>query len=271
MRVKSSFWLLLLLLLISVPVSAIEVDLRGHFTPGGLVFGRTCSDCRVVFQGREVAVTAEGDFVIGFGRDAKLEKELLIQSAAGQVRQQIVLTPRDYQIQRIDGISRRLMEPTPEDIERIRREAAEIAAVRRHFNDNQGFLEPFIWPVTGRITGVYGSQRIFNGEPRQPHFGIDIAAPTGTTVKAPAGGVVTYLHPGMFFAGTTLIIDHGHGLSSTFLHLHEILVEVGQQVAQGETIATVGATGRATGPHLDWRLNWFDVRLDPALMVGAMP
>jgi len=264
--------LLLLLLLIATPAAAIELELRGHFTQGGMVFGRTCGDCQVLFQGRWVPVTAEGDFIIGFGRDAAREKKLLVQGAGGQVhQQQIELAPRDYQIQRIDGISQRLMEPSAKDLERIRREAREIAAVREQFHANGDFSDAFIWPVTGRITGVYGSQRIFNGEPRQPHFGVDIAALTGTPVKAPAGGVVTYAHSGMFFAGTTLIVDHGHGLSSTFLHLDEILVEVGRQVAQGQIIATVGSTGRVTGPHLDWRLNWFDVRLDPALLVGAMP
>jgi murein DD-endopeptidase MepM/ murein hydrolase activator NlpD len=261
----------LLLLLVAVPVTAAEPDLRGHFTPGGLVFGRTCADCQVVFQGRQVPVTVTGDFIIGFGRDAALEKQLLVQSPDGQVfQQQLQLESRDYRIQRIDGISQQLMEPSPEDLERIGREAEELAAVRQQLNRNRDFLEPFSWPLTGRITGVYGSQRIFNGEPRQPHFGIDIAAPTGTPVRAPAGGVVTYVHPGMFFAGTTLVVDHGYGLSSTFLHLHEVLVEVGQEVTQGQIIATVGATGRVTGPHLDWRLNWFDVRLDPALVAGAM-
>ncbi len=264
--------LLLLLLWVAAPVDAVELDLRGHFTPGGLVFGRTCAECQVVFQGRQVPVTATGDFIIGFGRDAALSKELQVTSPEGQVRQQpLQLEPRDYRIQRIDGISQGLMEPSPEDLERIGREAEEIAAVRQQLRVNRDFLEPFQWPLTGRITGVYGSQRIFNGEPRQPHFGIDIAAPTATAVRAPAGGVVTYAHPGMFFAGTTLVVDHGHGLSSTFLHLQEILVEVGQEVTQGQIIATVGATGRVTGPHLDWRLNWFDVRLDPALVAGAMP
>lgn len=264
--------LLLLLLLVAVPGIATELDLRGHFTQGGLVYGRTCADCLVVFQGRQVAVTAEGDFIIGFGRDAALEKELLVYTADGRtLLRHLQLDPRDYPLQRIDGISQPLMDPSGEDLERIRREAEEIAVVRENQSPHHNFLEPFIWPLTGRITGVYGSQRIFNGEPRQPHFGIDIAAPTGTPVKAPAGGVVTYIHPGMFFSGTTLVVDHGHGLASTFLHLHEILVEVGQQVAQGQIIATVGATGRVTGPHLDWRLNWFDVRLDPALVAGYLP
>lgn len=265
-------YLLIFLLLVAAPVTATELDLRGHFIPGGLVYGQTCSDCQVFFQGRRVPVTAEGYFIIGFGRDAALEKELLVQAADGQTQiQQLRLEPREYRLQRIDGISQRLMDPSAADMVRIRREAAQIAGVREQLSANRDFLEPFIWPVTGRITGVYGSQRIFNDEPRQPHFGIDIAAPTGTPVKAPAGGVVSYAHPGMFFAGTTLVVDHGHGLASTFLHLHEVLVEVGQQVAQGQIIATVGATGRVTGPHLDWRLNWFDVRLDPALVAGEMP
>ena len=264
--------LLLLLLLVAMPVSAVELDLRGHFTQGGLVYGRTCADCQVVFQGRQVPVTAEGDFIIGFGRDAAREKTLQVDTTDGRtLLHQMQLDPRDYRIQRIDGISQRLMEPSAEDLERIRCEAEEIAVVREHLSSHRNFLEPFIWPLTGRITGVYGSQRILNDEPRQPHFGIDIAAPTGTPVRAPAGGIATYIHPGMFFAGTTLVVDHGHGLASTFLHLHEILVEVGQEVTQGQIIATVGATGRVTGPHLDWRLNWFDVRLDPALLVDAMP
>ena len=133
------------------------------------------------------------------------------------------------------------------------------------------FLSGFRWPIKGRISGVYGSQRILNGEPRRPHFGIDIAAPTGTKVGAPADGVVTMVHPDMFFSGGTMIVDHGHGLSSAFLHLSRILVEKGDRVVQGQTIAEVGSTGRSTGPHLDWRINLFDRRLDPSLLVGPMP
>ena len=163
-----------------------------------------------------------------------------------------------------------MMAPSPKNLLRIADEATQVRQARQKDSDLRHFAERFIWPVRGRISGVYGSQRIFNGEPRRPHFGLDIAAPTGTPVKAPAGGVVSLGHAGMFFSGKTLIIDHGHGLSSSFLHLDTILVKVGQTVRQGEPIATVGATGRVTGAHLDWRINWFAARLDPALLVPAM-
>ena len=133
------------------------------------------------------------------------------------------------------------------------------------------FLAGFIWPLQGPITGVYGSQRILNGEPRRPHFGVDVAAPTGTPVVAPADAIVTLVHPDMYFSGGTLIMDHGHGLSSTFIHLHKVLVEEGQVVKQGDVVAEVGATGRVTGPHLDWRMNLFTVRIDPELLVPPMP
>jgi murein DD-endopeptidase MepM/ murein hydrolase activator NlpD len=183
----------------------------------------------------------------------------------------VTLQQRQYDIQKIDGISHRMMNPSKEDLARIHHEAELVMTARKTASRRLDFQESFIWPVTGRISGIYGSQRIFNGEPRRPHFGIDIAAPKGTTVRAPAGGVVTLAHPGMFFSGKTMIIDHGYGLSSSFLHLSKILVKVGDAVVQGQPIAEVGATGRVTGPHLDWRINWFEQRLDPALFVPPMP
>lgn len=268
-------WMVCLAMLLSasqVPAATnVNITLRGDFIQGGLVFGQTCAQCRVELAERDVSVTDQGLFVIGFGRDASPDQELLITMPGGAtIRKAIAIQQRDYLIQHIDGISSRMMQPSAEDLLRIQHEAQEVTAVRQISSDQDHFLESFIWPLKGRITGVYGSQRIFNGEPRQPHYGIDIAAPSGTRITAPAGGVVTLAHPGMFFAGTTMVIDHGYGLSSTFLHLDEILVEQGQTVARGDVIATVGSTGRVTGPHLDWRVNWFDTRLDPALLVGEM-
>ncbi len=146
-----------------------------------------------------------------------------------------------------------------------------MRAARETLADRKDYAEGFGWPLTGRISGVYGSQRILNGEPRQPHYGVDVARPTGTVVTAPAPGVVTLVEADLYYSGGTLIIDHGRGLSSTFIHLSEILVEPGQQVETGDAIAKVGATGRATGPHLDWRMNLGPVRLDPALLAGPMP
>jgi murein DD-endopeptidase MepM/ murein hydrolase activator NlpD len=153
---------------------------------------------------------------------------------------------------------------------RIRKEIAQVKKARNRNDSREDFLRGFQWPVKGRISGVYGSQRVLNGQPRRPHFGVDIAAPVGTLVHSPTDGVVTLTHDDMFFSGGTLIIDHGHGLSSTFIHLNAILVKEGDRVRQGDVIAEVGATGRVSGPHLDWRMNLLGDRLDPQLLVGPM-
>lgn len=264
---------LFILLLWFVPLSAFsELQLSGSLTQGGLLQGQVEPGTRVFYGERPIKLTAEGKFILGFGRDAAERQSLTLIEPSGQVvTEEIALSKRDYRIEWIDGISQQLMAPSEPDLQRIRKDAAQAKQARQHDSDFPNFQENFIWPLIGRISGVYGSQRIFNGEPRRPHFGIDIAAPTGTPVRAPAGGIVRLAHRGMFFSGKTLIIDHGHGLSSSFLHLSRIFVKPGQRVTQGEKIAAVGATGRVTGPHLDWRINWFDERLDPALLVQEMP
>ncbi|MDX1555269.1 MAG: M23 family metallopeptidase, partial [Xanthomonadales bacterium] len=150
-------------------------------------------------------------------------------------------------------------------------EAAMVSSARARRDERTDFAGPYAWPASGRISGVYGSQRILNGEPRRPHYGLDIAAPTGSPVYAPADGVVTLAYDDMYFSGGTLILDHGHGLSSSFLHLSEILVEAGSRVERGDLIARIGATGRASGPHLDWRMNWLDRRVDPQRLVEGLP
>jgi len=260
-------------LLICAPALALASPvLDGHFTQGGLIYGKVAPHIRVYWGDQRLNVSPEGHFILGFGRDAELNHSLYLIDRSGQVSSHdLQIAKRTYQIQRIDGISERMMEPTVEDQLRITREATQVSQARRIHRDLPYFKESFIWPVTGRISGVYGSQRILNGEPRRPHFGIDIAAPTGTKIKAPAGGVVSLDHDGMFYSGKTLIIDHGHGLSSSFLHLSKILVQQDDIITQGQVIAEVGATGRVTGPHLDWRVNWFEHRLDPALLAPKMP
>jgi murein DD-endopeptidase MepM/ murein hydrolase activator NlpD len=256
---------------ISTPCLA-ELHLDGHATQGGLVFGHADAATLVFYANQPISIAPDGSFILGFGRDASPQQHLTwIDSSGISHRHEFTLKQREYDIQKINGISKQMMDPSEEELRRIENEAKLVAAARNQNSPRLNFQESFIWPVIGRISGIYGSQRIFNGEPRRPHFGIDIAAAKGTPVKAPAGGMVTMTHKGMFFSGATLIIDHGHGLSSSFLHLHEILVKEGEQVVQGETIATVGATGRVTGPHLDWRINWFEQRLDPALLVPPMP
>jgi murein DD-endopeptidase MepM/ murein hydrolase activator NlpD len=162
---------------------------------------------------------------------------------------------------------------TPDEslLTRIAAERELILAAWAYDTTATDFLGGFVWPVVAPISGVYGSQRILNGEPRQPHFGVDMAAPEGTPVAAPAGGIVRLAEPDLNFTGGTVIIDHGHGLSSTLMHLASVLVAVGQRVEQGDIVGTVGATGRATGPHLDWRMNLYDARIDPQLLVSPMP
>ncbi len=247
-------------------------SLRGDFTQGGLLFGKTEPGARVFVDGTPIRVSGQGDFLVGFGRDAKLDWSLSVEHPDGKrFETALAIAEREYDIQRIDGLPPSMITPSEEDLARIRADVEVIVKARSIDDNRTDFLEQFEWPVHGVITGIYGSQRILNGEPRRPHFGIDIHAPTGTPVKAPASGRVTVAHPDMYFSGATMIIDHGHGLSSTFLHLDGMQVKVGDRVQKGQVVATVGSSGRSTGPHLDWRINLFSQRLDPQLLVGDMP
>lgn len=257
---------------VCLPVAAQALTLEGRLTQGGMVVGKVDPSVGIQFQGKAVRVSPEGLFVIGFPRDAEAEMSIELHQPAGSViTHPIHIEKRTYKIQRIDGLPPRKVRPAAEDLERIRKENALVHEIRKKNDPRTDFTQPFIWPVIGRISGIYGSQRILNGVPRQPHAGVDIAAPTGTPVKAPADGVVSLAYDEMFYSGKTLIIDHGHGLSTSYLHLQKILVKDGQRVKQGEVIARVGATGRVTGPHLHWGMNWFENRLDPSLLVPPMP
>lgn len=260
------------LLMAAAGASAAPLALNGEAVQGALLIGQAPPDHAVTLDGDPVLRASDGSFLIGFSRDETESRTLVVTAPDGE-RTERVLTPadREFDIQRIDGLPPAQVTPDPEAMERIRAEAALTRAARERRDDRTDFLDGFIWPMTGPITGVYGSQRILNGEPRAPHWGIDIAAPTGTPVVAPAGGIVTLVHDDMYFSGGTLLIDHGLGLSSAFLHLHRILVEEGQRVEQGEVIAEVGATGRVTGPHLDWRMNLGATRVDPGLLLPGFP
>ena len=250
------------LMLASGAVQALE--LRGEKTQGALLVGQTHPESELRLDDRPVRVNDRGEFVIGFGRDAEAEQTLRETTPDGEVREhRIELSQRDYHIQRVEGVPSRTVTPDEEHLERIRAEAAKVREAREADSDRTEFLGDYIWPVEGRITGVYGSQRYYNGEPRQPHYGVDVAAPEGTDVMSPAGGRVILAEPDLYFSGGTLIIDHGFGVSSTLMHLSAIHVEVGDEVAQGDVVVDVGMTGRATGPHLDWRMNWFTERVDP--------
>lgn len=253
-------------------LAQVPLELTGPLTQGGLVTGRTAPGARVTIDGRPVRVAEDGLFLIGFGRDHGPEARLSVALPNGRsITRTLAIEPRKYDIQRIDGLPEAQVTPPPEVLARIQAENAEVALARKGDTAMAFFRGGFAWPALGRISGVYGSQRILNGQPRQPHYGVDIAAPRGSRVTAPADGIVVLAHPDMYFTGKTLIIDHGHGLFSTLIHMDQITVQPGEFVKQGQRVGTVGASGRATGPHLDWRVNLFDQRLDPQLLVGPMP
>jgi murein DD-endopeptidase MepM/ murein hydrolase activator NlpD len=249
-----------------------ELNLNGSLEQGGLIWAMVAPGSSAALDGKALAVAENGLFVAGFDRDAGPTASLNVCSPEGEcAEQQLSIVQRSYDVQRVNGVPQQTVTPPASVLERIRREGALVSKARSQFTTRQDFVNEFKWPLLGPITGVFGSQRVYNGNPGRPHYGLDIAAPTGTLVSAPIDGVVTLAYPDMFYSGGTLIIDHGLGVSSTFIHLSKILVEEGQEVKQGDAIAEVGATGRATGPHLDWRINWSDRRLDPALIIGPMP
>ena len=213
-----------------------------------------------------VMVGKDGLFVIGFGRDQAPHAQLTIIHSDGTAEQQILtIGQRQFDIQRIDGMEQSKVTPNPADLARIKSDQDQINKVRTNPREAQDFLVPFIWPAKGPISGVYGSQRILNGEPRAPHYGLDIAAPEGSPIVAPAPGIVRLVAPDFFLTGGTVILDHGFGVQSVFIHMSSVAVKDGQTLKQGDPIGRVGKTGRATGPHLHWGMNWGTVRLDPAL------
>jgi len=223
---------------------------------------------RVEYAGRTLRVSPDGRFVFGVGRDASGPLAIQIIRRDGQVQvHSLAVTPRDWPEERIDGVPPSTVNPPPAIAERIKREQARVAEARLRDDARNDFAQTFIWPVQGRVSGRFGNRRVYNGEPGAAHSGMDIAAPEGVAVKAPAAGVVTFADPGLYLTGGTLLLDHGHGISSNFLHLSRLDVKVGDRVAQGQVVGAVGATGRATGPHLHWGMNWFDVRIDPLLVL----
>jgi hypothetical protein len=241
---------------------------------GGLLRARVAAGTRLRLAGevpRELRVAPDGAFVVGVGRDAAgvLRLEVSPRSAPA-CEWTLAITPREWRIERVEGVPESTVNPPPEIAARIAREQAEVARARERDDDRPDFDGAFDWPLTGRVSGVFGSQRVYNGTPKSPHSGLDVAAPKGTPLLAPAPGVITFARPDLYLTGGTVLLDHGHGLSSSFLHLSRIDVVVGQRVGRGQRIGLVGATGRATGPHMHWGLNWFDVRLDPLPLLDPL-
>jgi len=235
---------------------------------GSLIVGKVPPGSKVEYGERTLRVGHDGIVTFGVGRDAKGPLAVAVTQPDGGVeRVSIEVTPRDWPVERLRGVPPKTVNPPPEIAARIEREQAGVSAARQRDDDREDFAQRFVWPVKGRISGRFGNQRIYNDTPKSPHSGMDIAAAKGTPVKAPAAGVVTFAAPDLYLTGGTLLLDHGFGVSSNFLHLSRIDVKVGDRVEQGQIIGAVGATGRATGPHLHWGMNWFDVRIDPLLVL----
>ena len=245
--------------------------LEGDVKEGGIAWARVAPGTEVRLDGEALDVLDDGWFMLGFHRDAPRTQVL---EAGEDCRVTLNISARDYRIQRVEGVPQRTVTPPPEQLERIRRERALVQAAKAQRIERDDWLSQvaggFRWPLTGPISVIYGSQRFYNGKAGTPHYGVDIARPTGTVVHAPAAGRVTLAEGDLFYSGGTVILDHGYGLSSSFLHMSEVTVEVGDELEAGDPLGAVGSTGRATGPHLDWRMSWRDRRIDPQLLVPPM-
>lgn len=257
------------ILALAVSVGAIAIELQGTLAQGGMVWGQVSPGTELRLDGGTVKVGSEGHFVFGFGRDAAPTARLEILYRDGKKEEkQLAIADRDFKVERIDGLPPKTVTLPPGWVEQRKVETGKVRKARRHMADNLHWFRGFIKPAEGRFSGFYGSQRILNGQPRSPHYGIDIAGPTGTPIMAPAGGIVRLAVPDFLLEGGIVVIDHGFGVTSTLFHMHSVDVEEGAWVHQGDTIGTIGATGRATGPHVDWRVNWRSVRLDPMLLIS---
>ena len=256
----------LIILFFTTQLSAIE--LRGKFLQGHYIIGITDPSAQIIIDKKEVKVSKDGYFVFGIDRDRKFD--LTITKIQNGKKEKIIkkVLKRKYNIQRIDGLEESKVTPPESVYKRIKEENNKIGKARAINSDLSFFKDQFIMPVKGIISGVYGSQRVLNGKPKWPHYGIDIAAKQGTMIRSSGSGIVTMAEEDLYYTGGTIIMDHGHGISTIYSHLETVLVSVGDKINQGDIIGTVGSTGRSTGPHLDFRVNWFQTRLDPMSVIN---
>lgn len=260
--------MLIAVLFVSPASFAGELKLTGKMMQGGLLVGWATPGAKIRLDGKNISQAKAGDFLLGFSHNAKARAELNVRFKDGSLKKRkLSIAQRSYDIQRIDGLPKRKVTPNAKDIARIKTERALINKARLTSVAEPFFTAGFTVPVSGRISGVFGSQRILNGKPRRPHYGVDIAAPSGRDIRAASAGVVVFAHPGMFFNGKTLVINHGMGLRSTYIHMSAVLVKAGTRVAKGQVVGKVGKTGRATGPHLHWGLQLGSTPLDPELVL----
>ena len=259
---------LFFLIVIFFPTNLIAIEFKGKFLQGHYIVGITDPSSQIIIDKKKVRVSKDGFFVFGIDRDRKFDLTI-IKITSGKSEKLIKkVLKRKYNIQRIDGLEESKVTPPESVYKRIKEENNKIGKARAIDSDLPFFKNQFIMPVEGIISGVYGSQRILNGKPKWPHYGIDIAAKKGTMIKSSASGIVTMAEDDLYYTGGTIIMDHGHGISTIYSHLESIMVSVGDLINQGDIIGTVGSTGRSTGPHLDFRVNWFQTRLDPMSLLN---
>ncbi|MFZ2236364.1 MAG: M23 family metallopeptidase [Dokdonella sp.] len=239
-------------------------------TQGAMVIGKLAKGFSARYGGRDLRATPYGSVVFGIGRNETDSVSVELTDTNGRTQAiSITVTARDFPTEVVSGVPPKTVNPPPEIAARIAREQARVAAARERDDDRADFAEKFIWPVRGRISGRFGNQRVYNGKPGSGHSGMDIAVATGTPVKAPASGIISFADQDLYLTGGTVLLDHGHGVSSNFLHLSRIDAKLGERIQQGEVFAAAGSSGRASGPHLHWGMSWFDVRVDPQLLVDA--
>ena len=251
------------LIILFICSKSIAVEFYGSFIQGSFIVGKTNPNDKIKIDKKQIRVSNEGYFAFGIDRDRNFDIKIL--KISNMQSETIIkkVFKRKYKIQRIDGLPENKVTPPKEVYDRIKSENNEISKARSINSELDFFKDKFVMPVEGIITGVYGSQRILNGKPKWPHYGIDIAAQKGTKIKSAGSGIVTMSEKDLYYTGGTIIMDHGHGISTIYSHLEDIYVKINQEIKKGEIIGTVGSTGRSTGPHLDFRVNWFQTRLDP--------
>ena len=250
-----------------ISINDTKIILEGDFVQGGLVKGKINKDLDIKFKEKVLRKTSNGSFVIGFGRDHPKKANLYFFVNQNWILKKIDIKQRKYKTQVINGLEKKMVTPPKSFWDRIKKENKVIKEVRNLDSNLDFIFQKFNWPTKGIITGVFGSQRILNGKPKRPHYGVDIAAPEGSDILAPTEAIVRMAEKDLYYTGGTVMLDHGHGVTSVYSHLSSINVKVGDKINKDQKIGEVGSTGRSTGPHLDWRINWFSERLDPALFI----
>ncbi len=250
-----------------ISINDTKILLEGDFVQGGLVKGKINKELDVKFKEKVLRKTSDGSFVIGFGRDHPKQANLYFFVNQNWVLKKLDIKQRKYKTQVINGLEKKMVTPPKSFWDRIKKENKVIKELRSLDSNVDFIFQKFDWPTKGIISGVFGSQRILNGKPKRPHYGVDIAAPEGTDILAPTEAIVRMAEKDLYYTGGTVMLDHGHGVTSVYSHLSSISIKVGDKINKNQKIGEVGSTGRSTGPHLDWRINWFSERLDPALFI----